>query len=203
LIELLIVIAIILILIAIALPNFLEAQMRAKITTAGAEMRGLAVAMESYRTDWNRYPPQSFYELTASGFCFRANRCSLRQLTTPIPYLLEIPRDIFSPDPHTPVLDNSGRRYPWASLIDERDGHAYFYWSQESIRKDNERCADTLKQAGVNYVLLSLGPDRDADARTYEDNCTTMVGSRTGDVAWIYNATNGTKSNGDIHRYRP
>lgn len=203
LIELLIVIAIILILVAIALPNFLEAQIRAKVTTAEAELRGLAVAMESYRTDWNRYPPQSFYELTSSGLCYRANRCSLRQLTTPIPYLLEIPRDIFSPDPPNQVLDNNGVRYPWAGPIDERDGHAYFYWSQESIRRDNIDCANTLKRAGVNYVLLSLAPDRDADARTYEDHCTTMAGGRTRDVLWLYSPTNGTQSNGDLHRYRP
>jgi type II secretion system protein G len=64
LIELLIVIAIILILIAIALPNFLDAQIRAKITKCEAEMRGLAQALESYRTDWPRYPPQTAYEPT-------------------------------------------------------------------------------------------------------------------------------------------
>ena len=116
---------------------------------------------------------------------------------------MAIPRDIFTPDPPQPILDNAGDRYPWAGFIDERDGHAYYYWSQESIRKDNTDCADTLKLAGVNYVLISLGPDRNADARTYEDNCTTMVGSRTRDVVWIYNPTNGTQSNGDMHRYRP
>lgn len=50
LIELLIVIAIILILIAIALPNFLEAQIRARVTKANGEMRSLATALFDYNT---------------------------------------------------------------------------------------------------------------------------------------------------------
>ena len=57
LIELLIVIAIILILIAIALPNFLEAQLRAKITRVEAEFRTLATAIEAYKADYGKYPP--------------------------------------------------------------------------------------------------------------------------------------------------
>jgi prepilin-type N-terminal cleavage/methylation domain-containing protein len=50
LIELLIVIAIILILIAIALPNFLEAQIRARVTKASGELRSLATALFDYNT---------------------------------------------------------------------------------------------------------------------------------------------------------
>lgn len=202
LIELLIVIAIILILIAIALPNFLEAQMRARVTSAQSEMRGLAVALEAYRTDWPRFPPQSLFERTS--FCtVRANRCSLMQLTTPVKYLDVIPKDLFGPNPGDPVLDNNGLLYPWMGLLDRTDGHAYFYWSQESIRTDNAFCANILKRAGINYVLISLGPDRDADARNYVTQCNPMVGARTTDVNWYYSPTNGTKSNGDMHRYRP
>jgi prepilin-type N-terminal cleavage/methylation domain-containing protein len=50
LIELLIVIAIILILIAIALPNFLEAQIRARVTKANGELRSLSTACFDYNT---------------------------------------------------------------------------------------------------------------------------------------------------------
>jgi prepilin-type N-terminal cleavage/methylation domain-containing protein len=56
LIELLIVIAIIAILALIAVPNFLEAQTRAKVSKAQADMRTLATAFESYFTDYNAYP---------------------------------------------------------------------------------------------------------------------------------------------------
>jgi prepilin-type N-terminal cleavage/methylation domain-containing protein len=56
LIELLIVVAIIAILAAIAVPNFLEAQTRSKVSRAQADMRSLATAIESYRVDNNSYP---------------------------------------------------------------------------------------------------------------------------------------------------
>ena len=46
LIELLIVVAIIAILAAIAVPNFLEAQIRAKVSRAKADMRTLATGLE-------------------------------------------------------------------------------------------------------------------------------------------------------------
>ena len=51
LIELLIVIAIILILIAIALPNFLAAQARAKVVRESADQRTIGTAIESLRVD--------------------------------------------------------------------------------------------------------------------------------------------------------
>ena len=56
LIELLIVVAIIAILAAIAVPNFLEAQVRAKVSRARNDMRSLATALETYYVDNNSYP---------------------------------------------------------------------------------------------------------------------------------------------------
>jgi type II secretion system protein G len=57
LIELLIVVAIIAILAAIAVPNFLEAQTRAKVTRAYAEIRTLRNALELYFLDNRDYIP--------------------------------------------------------------------------------------------------------------------------------------------------
>ncbi len=51
LIELLIVVAIIAILAAIAIPNFLEAQTRTKVSRVKTDMRSAAVALEAYRVD--------------------------------------------------------------------------------------------------------------------------------------------------------
>lgn len=56
LIELLIVVAIIAILAAIAVPNFLEAQVRSKVSRAQSDMRSLATAIESYMVDNNNFP---------------------------------------------------------------------------------------------------------------------------------------------------
>jgi prepilin-type N-terminal cleavage/methylation domain-containing protein len=56
LIELLIVVAIIAILAAIAVPNFLEAQVRSKVSRVAADMRSMTTALASYYVDNNSYP---------------------------------------------------------------------------------------------------------------------------------------------------
>src|SRR5437763_4530938 len=56
LIELLIVVAIIAILAAIAVPNFLEAQTRSKVSRVRADQRSMATAIEAYYVDNNHYP---------------------------------------------------------------------------------------------------------------------------------------------------
>ena len=66
LIELLIVVAIIAILAAIAVPNFLEAQTRSKVSRVLADMRSMKTAMEAYFVDNNTYP--GFFEAPSPGF---------------------------------------------------------------------------------------------------------------------------------------
>ena len=56
LIELLIVVAIIAILAAIAVPNFLEAQIRSKVSRVKSDQRSMATALASYYVDNNGYP---------------------------------------------------------------------------------------------------------------------------------------------------
>ena len=83
LIELLIVVAIIAILAAIAVPNFLEAQIRAKVSRSKTDIRSIATAFEAYRVDSNNYPP------------FSLQRGGLVSLTTPIAYISSVPSDAF------------------------------------------------------------------------------------------------------------
>ena len=61
LIELLIVVAIIAILAAIAIPNFLEAQTRSKVSRVKSDMRSSSIALESFSIDHNWYPPDGFW----------------------------------------------------------------------------------------------------------------------------------------------
>ena len=86
LIELLIVVAIISILAAIAVPNFLEAQTRAKVARAKADMRTIMTALEMYRIDSIDYPPPFFI----------VGSRRLTELTTPTAYLSGLPQDPFS-----------------------------------------------------------------------------------------------------------
>jgi type II secretion system protein G len=85
LIELLIVVGIIGILAGIALPNFLEAQTRAKVARAKNDLRAIVTGLETYHVDHNIYPSSTLVPL------FRR----LRPLTTPVAYLTTVPIDVF------------------------------------------------------------------------------------------------------------
>ena len=63
LIELLIVVAIIGILAAIAVPNFLNAQIRAKISRTYADENALSTALGMYHMDIGAYPPEDFQKI--------------------------------------------------------------------------------------------------------------------------------------------
>src|SRR5512137_2439587 len=92
LIELLIVVAIIAILAAIAVPNFLEAQVRAKVSRARADMRAEATGIESYRVDQNQYPLDGVFWWLQNK---EQPSSPLFRITTPIAYMTSIPYDPF------------------------------------------------------------------------------------------------------------
>jgi len=68
LIELLIVVAIIGIIVAIAIPNLLNAIQRAKQKRTMADMRSIGTALEAYAVDYNRYPAAAGAYSLPSGF---------------------------------------------------------------------------------------------------------------------------------------
>jgi prepilin-type N-terminal cleavage/methylation domain-containing protein len=96
LIELLIVVAIIAILAAIAVPNFLEAQIRAKVARVKSDFRTFATAIESYTVDWDTPPIAKPYgsksDQVGSGpiAAFNDNLGCFYGLTTPLAYLASL-----------------------------------------------------------------------------------------------------------------
>ena len=134
LIELLIVVAIIAILAAIALPNMLEAQMRAKVSRAHADMRTIATALELYRTDTNRYPPH--YD-TPQDF---------NVLSTPVAYLTAIPREPFASH-RNPNYALNGPFYTYQDLLTLYPSWGGGNWLARR------------KSEGKMWSLSSVGPD--------------------------------------------
>ena len=84
LIELIIVVAIIAILSAIAVPNFLEAQARSKISRAKSDMRALATGIEAYSVDWGHAPRGNFFQMSTREMELAQGDKGLILLSTPV-----------------------------------------------------------------------------------------------------------------------
>lgn len=98
LIELLIVVAIIAILAAIAVPNFLEAQTRSKVSRVLADHRANRTAVEAYAVDWNKYPRGTWGGAPFNDKVGGAPAWGTlpEAITTPIAYVTQIYKDPFS-----------------------------------------------------------------------------------------------------------
>ena len=190
LIELLIVVAIIAILAAIAVPNFLEAQIRAKCARVVSDMRTVATAIEAYFVDVNDYPRN-----------FEKRNWTLPpDLTTPVAFLSTI--ELLDPFAvYATQKDEQGREiiglpyYSYHRVLRHED----LLNLPIDHRSPNE-ATDGLLSIGCNpgalrkygqWRMLSLGPDR----------AYTPPGRYAWDVIDTpYDPTNGTVSWGNIMR---
>lgn len=179
LIELLIVVAIIGVLAAIAVPNFLQARIRAQIARVQADQRSFADAMEFYALDHNAYPwtdanPHGQWPLERRWIA----------LTTPVAYIGTIPMDPFGDGdryrhsdgcPHYVTYDS------WVAL----PGHSHWNFIREVAGELG------LRSANLRFAFVSQGPDRAVWA------CEGM------NRPLVYDPSNGLGSWGDIARAGP
>ena len=193
LIELLIVVAIIAILAAIAVPNFLEAQVRAKVSRAKADMRSVATGIESYRVDQNKYP--------VDGVFFWLNGqpqppSPLYIMTTPVAYLTSIPSDPFRNRQHV-VWGPGGTPQP------------YIYFADLSWKDLQRAVHSDWPDKGHLWVLITRGPDLVSNSGEYmlfgEELLVSLPAPTWEGIGMpcLYDATNGTLSPGDIVRLGP
>jgi len=218
LIELLIVVAIIAILAAIAVPNFLEAQVRAKVSRVRADMRSIATAIEAYSVDTNMYPASTQdefsvnsqfptsgdteYDLSGQRSTFAALGLSLDAepehhfmiLTTPVGYITALPSD--------PFADKKGVAFGYANGVDV----GWIMWSYgpdtdeqfgsqldaEFYDSEEWKVDDWAKQTVYNPFRSNPMP-----ALLY------WVSERNTDneTAFTYDTTNGSVSDGDVWRF--
>ncbi len=215
LIELLIVVAIIAILAAIAIPNFLSAQTRSKVSRAKADMASLATAIESYEIDYNCYPWPFRGEKLSDGTYYNIypwNNYTYEglplELSSPISYISsDVIWDPFinvGRAPYNTGLQayrfNSQEQLLW-DMSPTGNGNTGYYDSENPIGVTRWEAA--YGQAdGPNmsekWVLYSVGPCNIPDAWSYP-----------GSEWWVdtgphtYDPTNGTVSFGNIYRFGP
>ncbi len=174
LIELLIVVAIIGILAAIAIPNFQNARIRATISRVQADLRSIRTAMGVYIVDNNNPIPDSSFWSTV-GYRQPLGYVVYSPLTTPTVY---IAASAFI-DPFIPVENptNSG-----AGQFTLEEG--LFHYRNVKVLRPQWR-SDI--PPGPTYLVRSAGPDR-----WYHGNPFRFL------RAMVYNASNGLVSAGDI-----
>lgn len=175
LIELLIVVAIIGILAAIAVPNFLNAQTRSKIARVLSDQRNIGTALDMYFIDQNAFPDFHTFPLFATR--------GVPELTTPIAYIADYPYDVFQN-----TLEGYG--------LPEGLKHTKMaYYNLKIIYNTGKAAGGTNfgrpeYEHGLRWGLRSIGPNRKYD----NENILNDTGFSTD----RYHATNGLHSAGDI-----
>lgn len=177
LIELLIVVAIIGILAAIAVPNFLNAQTRAKVARVEGDFKALSTALEMYRTDRSVYPPF----MPAAG-PNDWGRWGLIKLTTPVSYIgSSLLEDPFMRQKD--ATNHPGTSYgpPFFYIYHDRPtALAAGFWTNYDPEKKYE------------CFVVSYGPDG-------------LYYHGSGPYNWLisYNPSNGLYSWGNIYNFCP
>ena len=199
LIELLIVVAIIAILAAIAVPNFLEAQTPSKISRAKSDVRSAATPLEAYSADYNAYPGGWGND--------RATFINLvYALTTPVAYMTSV--NLI--DPFLPRDWNLDHGYP----VDPNWKPAYRYLNYASFW--GVSMAGAGRYVGLlprrACVLTCYGPDKREAAiehypflfvtkEAFADSGAGLNYPAPAYIQMVYDPTNGTMSQGDFARF--
>ena len=203
LIELLIVVAIIAILAAIAVPNFLEAQTRSKVSRTKADMRSMATSLESYYVDNNAFP-----QCHTFGICVKLETDPigsevLERLSTPIAYISNtIIRDPFvirgrlSADTAFALANSTpiGSTSDWVAKLNSYIYQAFCDKGRAQTTTDSYEPDRLTARA---YILHSAGPDG-----LYHNLGGVLDNERIPDdcLLLMYDPTNGTISRGSIYR---
>ncbi len=172
--ELTLVATIVGVLAAIAVPNFLHAQIRAKVAANQTDLAMLSMCLEHYFDDAGAYPPNLLLPVRVpSAQPLEAYPFSLCVLTSPLPYTTQLPRDIFL-DKHEPYLPYGYIQFASGDLPVETTPLGRPGWGR--------------------YVLYGMGPDQQVTSPFF---CDYMFDPNRV-IVIHYDPTNGITSRGDI-----
>ncbi len=193
LIELLIVVAIIAILAAIAVPNFLEAQVRSKVSRVKTDLRSIATGLESYSVDNNNNYP---WVNQVPGWAIPPGP-NPGGITSPIAYMTSVPKDPFggkiqSSDPYS--LYNQTQDYWYGTLA---------YYKARAFGGPNGE-AWQIRSGGINGAMAKWGLQSKGPDLHWAHNVTPPgVAELDSPQLYEYDPTNGTVSIGNIVRSGP
>ncbi len=184
LIELLIVVAIIGILAAIAVPNFMNARMRATLARIQGDHAALSTAIESYFVDNSAHPCPELAsddgEVTTWPYYLPDN------LISPVAYIGEVK-----------IIDPLGRPLDDLPELVSRYRFKVFKCQTRSNLSDVQSPGAVAARAFLGeWMLVSHGPNRWLDLPSgFAD------GQNATDWFWLpYDSSNGLLSNGDVVR---
>ncbi|MEQ8818678.1 MAG: prepilin-type N-terminal cleavage/methylation domain-containing protein [Sumerlaeia bacterium] len=216
LIELIIVVAIIGIMAAIAVPNYIEALTRSKVARFRADARSASTGVEAYRVDWSIYPPADRWPIPTEcdSWSLRPNgpgRGFLsRRLTTPVAYLNVVFLDIFPTPTETGTCLPPNRAYMYSndeqnSLIFNGVNQTQFVgYVYESLREGGTFVGTPRENNNALWLIASPGPDADRDFGFGRKTDTGgVVNDNSVSFPVHYDPTNGTQSNGDLFMFGP
>jgi type II secretory pathway pseudopilin PulG len=182
LIELLIVVAIIAILAAVAVPSFLEASVRAKASRAQADLRACAVALEAYGLDYDGYPLMTVPGFTGGVAPLRAAEMKWwyvpDALSTPVAY-----------------LSNAALWCPFGGNWDKADFFPDMLWRRYGYENIPE-----LVEKARSFPLLEKRYPPEAVEWSGQWRLECVGPDRLWNPSVRYDPTNGAVSGGDILR---
>jgi general secretion pathway protein G len=219
LIELLIVVAIIGILAAIAVPNFLHAMTRAKIARCLGDMRNVGMAVESFRVDhqldlldnWDdddddapdyyittNYRNNPTLAITLPGGS-RTMKIVQNLLTTPIPYIAALPQDPFIIYPTYAECIAAGEDSGTCVVIRTLATH-YLYADQDGHRgsgANDHNLGALYPSHAASFGLIPMGIGEWCILGVGPDNTTPSFADRY-KRGIPYDPSNGLYSLGDL-----
>lgn len=197
LVELFVVVCMVALLTVIAVPRFLDADTRSCTASTLSEMRSIAHALESYKTDHGAYPwivSSPGYHLPAGGTYMGHFRAGL---TTPVAYMSSLPVDPFSAT-RLPLDD------PYGMFGTTR---GFWYWSEAYSASAPwggpgswTNSGPGAEAPGSKWAVMSRGPDQYWAHMGHESSASAEVDRP---LLWGYDTTNGTLSLGNIARLGP